>query len=85
MDKVLVEVICPATAKSYDFWIAKQAVVKNVARRIAEDIMLFEMNMELFDLEKDLYFFFYENRELMNEVYTIQQSGIKSGCKLLIL
>lgn len=85
MDKVLVEVICPATSKSYDFWIARQMTAGQAAARIAEDIMLHEMNDELFPDKDRIFLYFYENRALLNKEYTIEQSGVRSGCRLMVV
>lgn len=85
MDKVLVEIICPATSKSYDFWVAKKLGARQAAVRIAKDIMLYEMNEELFDTGKGLFLYFYENRELLNQDYTMEQSGVRSGCRLMLI
>ena len=84
MDKVLVEVICPATSRKYEFWISRRMTVKQAAIRIARDIMLFESNEELFD-EEGIFLYFYENRTLLNQEFTIGQSGLRSGCTLYLI
>lgn len=85
MDEVLVEIICPATSKTYDFWLAKKMTVEQAALRVAKDIMLYELNERLFDMESPLFFYLYENRALLNHAYTIEQSGVQSGCRLILL
>lgn len=85
MDKVLVEIVCPATSKEYDFWISKKMKVKNAIEKIAADIMQYELNDKLFDLEKMVVLYFYEHRTLLNRELTMEQSGVCSGCRLMII
>lgn len=85
MDKVLVEIVCPATSKQYDFWISKKMKVNSVIEKVAVDIMQFELNNSLFDLQKMIVLYFYENRTLLCPERTIEESGVSSGCRLMII
>lgn len=85
MDEVLVEIICPATSKTYDFWLAKKMTVEQAAIRAAKDIMLYELNERLFDMEKPLFLYLYENRVLLKHTHTVEHSGVRSGCRLILL
>jgi hypothetical protein len=85
MEEVLVDVYCPATAKSYEFLVPKTMNAKNCLKGMAEGIMGFESNSELFDLEEDVFLYDYDSRSVVNEGHTITEAGIKSGAKLMIL
>lgn len=84
MDKVLIEVVCPATSRRYEFWLARKMTVGQAALRMARDIMLYESNDGLFD-EENLFLYFYENRVLLDQKHTIGQAGLRSGCRLYLV
>jgi hypothetical protein len=85
MEEVLVEVSCPATAKSYEFLIPKEMHAGAAMKRIAADIMGFEANDALFDSGDEVILYDYDSRSVVNQEYTVLEAGIKSGAKLMIL
>jgi uncharacterized ubiquitin-like protein YukD len=85
MEELLVEVVCPATSKNYDFWIPKKMTVKNIIKKVTEDIMALEMNENLFDLSKEVLLFHYESRKVLSDEYTAIEAGIVTGNMLMIL
>lgn len=48
MYKILLEVICPATGKHYDFWISKKLRISEVIVKLVSEISAKEANPELF-------------------------------------
>ena len=85
MNKILVEIICSATAKSYDFWIPKKMPVSLIIEKIVADICLFEVNDALFDAEKGIYLYSYEQGVFLNQTQTLLEAGVKAGDRLLII
>ncbi|ALU13049.1 secretion system protein YukD [Eubacterium limosum] len=85
MNKILVEIICAATAKSYDFWIPKKMPVSLIIEKIVADICLFEVNDALFDDEKGIYLYSYEQGLFLNRAQTLLEAGVKAGDRLLII
>lgn len=85
MNKILVEIICSATAKSYDFWIPKKMPVSLIIEKIVADICLFEVNDALFDEEKGIYLYGYEQGLFLNRAQTLLEAGVKTGDRLLII
>jgi hypothetical protein len=58
---------------------------KNCLRGMAEGIMGFEANSELFDLEGDILLYDYDSRSVVNGEHTVTEAGIRSGAKLMLL
>jgi hypothetical protein len=85
MEEVIVEVTCPATAKKYEFRIPKEMRVGTAVKRIAEDIMGFEANNDLFDFGNGIILYDYDSRSIVNDGYTVVETGIRSGANLMIL
>lgn len=84
MDKVLIEIICAATEKKYDFLLPTQMSVKMALNKIMDQIMIFEENNELF-IEKEYILIEKENKDVLNESFTLEQAGISGGnCLILI-
>lgn len=87
MNDVLVEVYCEATLKGYEFWIPRTALIKDVIQKIAEEIMIYESNDGLFQGEQLGLLVLMNQRTgvLMNRDYTVTESGIKSGDRLILV
>lgn len=85
MDKLLLEITCPATSKRYDFWVSKKMNIGKVKSKILSEIREFEKNDNIFCDESQI-MMFRENGEILNcENITMAQSGVKSGeCLMLI-
>ncbi len=85
MDKVLVEMFCAATIKKYDFWIPKTMKIKDVIRKVIEEIETYESNGDLFEKNGDEMLVHYERRVILNLEYTVEESGIVNGQRLMIV
>ncbi|MEF9916844.1 MAG: hypothetical protein RR746_05720 [Lachnospiraceae bacterium] len=85
MDKVLVEVHCAAVSKSYDFWIPKKMRISKVIEKMVSDISQHELNNELFNYERQIFMYFYEQRIFLNPDQTVEEAGIVSGTRLMII
>lgn len=85
MDKVLIEIVCAATEKTYDFLLPQQMKVKTALRKIMEQIMIFEENGELFSEEKEYLLVEKERQEVLNEEFTLEQAGISGGNRLILI
>lgn len=85
MDKILLEIACPATSKRYDFWVSKKMRISSVKEKMMSEIREFEKN-ELIFRNESLVMLFRENGDtIKNENVTIEQAGICSGdCLMLI-
>lgn len=85
MDKVLVEIISPATSRHYDFWISKKMRVGQTVQKIADEIRRFEGNGLLFSDTGDLGLYDAKTERALAGDDTMEQAGIRSGDVLLIL
>ncbi|MEG1330943.1 MAG: hypothetical protein RSB90_08070 [Eubacterium sp.] len=85
MNKILVEIICSATAKSYDFWVPRKMPIGLIIEKLVSDICLFEMNDELFNVGKSVYLYSAEQGAFLDNAQTIVEAGIKAGDRLLII
>lgn len=85
MDKILVEVLCAATGKKYDFLLPGQMRVRTALRKIMEQIRRFEENEELFPGEKNCFLAEKDHKEILNEDFTLEQAGVLGGNRLILL
>ncbi len=87
MNDVLVEVFSQATLKGYEFWIPKTALIRDVKRKLAEEIMIYENNNDLFDTSKIDKMILTSKRtgQVFNSEYTVLESGILSGDVLIFV
>ena len=87
MNDVLVEVVCIATIKKYEFWLPKKGLIVDAIKKIAEEIMLFENNDSIYSGEamNDLVLVVASTGDILNKSYTINDSGIMSGDKLIVV
>lgn len=83
MNSVLVEIICPATGRVYDCWIAKGLRVLDVTLQLIGVIRKIEGDINLFSLEKAIQLFS-ETGVCLNPNFTVKQAGVTSGSKLLL-
>lgn len=87
MNDVLVEIISIATIKKYEFWLPKKSLIKDVIRKLAEDIMIFENNDNLYDENdlKGLVLVVASSGDVLNKDYTVCESGILGGDRLILV
>ena len=85
MDKILLEIVCPATSKHYDFWISKKMKIGVAKNKIISEIREYEKNESLFETENKVMLFCENEKVLQDENRTVEQSGVQSGdCLMLI-
>ena len=85
MDKILVEVYCGATDKTYDFLLPGLMKVKVARNKIMEQICAFEQNDNLFEKSSMILLADKDGREILNEDFTLEQAGISGGNRLIII
>ena len=87
MNDVLVEVVSIATIKKYEFWLPKSGVIKDVIQKIAEEIMIYENNDNLYDerVINNLVLVMESTGDTLNKSYTVCESGIMGGEKLILV
>lgn len=85
MNKVLVELYCAATIKKYDMWFPKSVLIREVIQQVMEEIQAYENNSELFPDESSVMLYLYDRQTVLNVDYTVQQSGIVSGQRIMMV
>lgn len=85
MDKVLVEIIAPATSNQYDFWISKKLLVREARQKILDEIVAYERNEYIEKNHRELCLYKKEKNGLIDDSLTIEQAGIHSGDSLMIV
>ncbi len=85
MDKILLEISCPATSKKYDFWVSKQMNIARVKKKMMSEIREYEKNDMIFNEEDRVMLFCEKGIALQNESASLEQSGVRSGdCLMLV-
>ena len=85
MDKILLEISCPATSKKYDFWVSKQMNIARVKKKMMSEIREYEKNDMIFNEEERVMLFCEKGFALQNESASLEQSGVRSGdCLMLV-
>ncbi len=87
MNDVLVEIVSIATIKKYEFWLPKKGLIKDVIKKLAEDIMVYENNDNLYDENdlNDLVLVVSSSGDVLNKEYTVCESGIMGGDSLILV
>lgn len=85
MDKILLEVDCPATSKKYDFWVSKQLIVGKAVEKILQEIRGYEKNDLLFGTGEDTLLYLCRTRQTPSYQITMEQAGIRSGDRLVVI
>jgi|GEM_PF-777871 len=85
MDKVLIEIQCPAASRSYDFWAPKTMKVARLLERAIREIEQYEDNAELFDTDRVNALFHIGRQTLLNPKLTVTEAGIASGDALILI
>ena len=85
MKKILIEVVCAATAKSYEFLLPAQMSDGVARKKIIEQIIAYEENEDLFQGTETILFCDMEQKEVLNEKFTLEESGIYGGNRLILI
>lgn len=85
MEKIILEIKCPATSKSYEFRISKKLLVAEGMRKIISEIREIEHNEAMFPSNKDISIFSIRENNILNGKMTFSENGVKSGDTLMIL
>ncbi len=86
MDDILVEIYCETMMREYDFWLPKKGYIKDVIKKLAEEIMIFENNSNLFDSQEiEGLVLVGTNGNVFNKDYTVVESGIMGGDRLMLV
>ena len=82
MNTVILEIICPAASKSYEFVVSKRMNAGQAIAGIIEDIRICERNESM--LSENIVLVT-EGGEIIDPNYTVWENGIRSGDTLMIL
>ena len=87
MNDVLVEIVSIATIKKYEFWLPKKGLIRDVIKKLAEDIMVYENNDNLYDENaiNNLVLVVGSTGDVLNKNYTVSESGIMGGDRLILV
>ena len=85
MDKIIVEVRCPASEKSYEFRISKRLLVSEGMEKIIFEIRGFEQNERIFSTDSGLSLFCARLGSILNADMTFEENGVKGGDMLMII
>lgn len=85
MKKILIEVECVATAKSYEFLLPAQMSVGVARKKIIEQIVVYEENEDLFQETEKILFCDTMQKEILNESFTLEEAGIYGGNRLILI
>lgn len=85
MNKILVEIICPATQKNYDFLLPEKMTVRIAIEKVRAEIIEYEQNEELFPEAKEMMLWNVDSREILPRESTLEQAGIYGGNRLFFL
>lgn len=85
MEKIIVEIICPAVSKSYDFRISKRLSVSEGIAKIAEEIREAEHNKGMFQNKETISMFHANSKTVLNSDMSFSENGVKSGDVLMII
>lgn len=85
MNKIFIEIICPATQKHYDFILPDKMTVRTAMEKIRVEIMEFEQNDELFPDASEMMFWNVDAREIPAKDVTLEEAGIYGGNRLYFL
>ena len=84
-DSVIIEIVCPATSRTYDFVICTQMNIRDVIEKVSDEIMEFEVNKSLFTVVNLLELFSDFYKSSLNKNLKIYDYNIKSGCRLMLV
>ncbi|MCM1060281.1 MAG: hypothetical protein NC452_08295 [Eubacterium sp.] len=81
MEKIIVEIKCPAASKSYEFRISKKLSVDEGMKKIILEIRGFEHNEAMFSDDISIF----KAGTILNKDMTFSENGVKSGDVLMII
>lgn len=84
MYRLLLEVVCPATGKHYDFWISKKLRISEVIVKLAKEISAKEGNPDLF-VDLDSIILLSTKFGALDLKFTLGASGLCSGDTVLLI
>ncbi|MBP3620553.1 MAG: hypothetical protein J6J16_02190 [Lachnospiraceae bacterium] len=84
MDKILIDVKCPATSKSYDFWVSKKLKIHDGKMKMIEAISGSEKCEDILDVN-NLFLYTENENGLIDEYQTFEHAGIKSGDTIMLI
>lgn len=84
MNKILVEINCPAAGRRYDFWLAKKLTVENAIDKLVFEIKHYENNSSLFFNIRDVVLCS-SKKGVLDRKVTLEQADIKSGDTLMLI
>lgn len=85
MDKILLEVFCVPTSRAYDFWVSKKMPILKVKEKILEQISVYEKNTELFTDAEQIFVMDTGSTNILDESWMVEQAGLHSGDRLVII
>lgn len=85
MDKILLEVFCVPTSRTYDFWVSKKMPIFKVKEKILEQISIYEKNTELFTNTEQVFFMDNGSSSILEENWMVEQAGLHSGDRIVII
>ncbi len=85
MDKVIVEIICPVSAKTYEFRTSKKLSAGDGKKKIISEIRDLEQNEGIFSSESDVLLFSGRLECVLREDISFLENGVKSGDVLMII
>ncbi|MCM1172157.1 MAG: hypothetical protein NC393_08535 [Clostridium sp.] len=84
MDKILIDVKCPMTFKTYDFWVSRKLLIQDAKKRIIEQITNVDGCTDLIN-EETVSLYKEDVDGLLCEQMTFEIAGVKSGDRLMLV
>ncbi|MCL2287252.1 MAG: hypothetical protein FWC32_12940 [Firmicutes bacterium] len=85
MKEILITFYCPATSRSYDFWVTKTIIVANLIQQVCDAICDYENTQDIFPDRQSLILCSYLGRVALPMTFSLEQAGIKGGDKLALV
>lgn len=85
MEKIFIEVKCPAISESFEFRISKKLSVGEGLKKIVSEIRLFCGNDGMFPDEDSVELFGSRTNGVLNRNMSFSENGVRSGDQLMIL
>ena len=84
MDKILLEITCPSTSQTYEFWVSQKMVIGKAKKKIIDEIRSYENN-QLYSLNEDNVFLLKEDASVVSDAFTFEQENVTSGQRLVLI
>ena len=85
MTDYLINIYCPSTSKSYDFWIPKTMKISDCIDQLCDSICEFENNQNIFKDRNALFLCSYLEKSVLTSGLTLDAAGVRSGDRLAIV